>query len=149
MALQLHLPPTSQSHETAFSASFTIYSASGAVLVTGTKSFDASVPNTSGSCYNAPNSLSASNIPTTYEATIYTSVGNYQDQGTSTVGYLTSNQTGTSLRESFTSALTQPVLNVPATKDQCMASGYKNYPQFKNQGDCVSFVASGGKNPAG
>jgi hypothetical protein len=35
----------------------------------------------------------------------------------------------------------------PLTKEQCKNGGWRNVPQFKNQGDCVSFVATGGKNP--
>jgi hypothetical protein len=35
---------------------------------------------------------------------------------------------------------------VPTSKDQCKNGGWRNFPQFKNQGDCVSFVA---ENPAG
>lgn len=33
----------------------------------------------------------------------------------------------------------------PTSKDQCKNDGYKafNNPSFKNQGDCVSYVASG------
>ncbi len=36
--------------------------------------------------------------------------------------------------------------NLPTTKDQCMNGGWRNYLVFKNQGDCVSFVATKGKN---
>ncbi len=35
---------------------------------------------------------------------------------------------------------------LPDTKDQCKKGGWKEYGVFKNQGDCVSFVATGGKN---
>jgi hypothetical protein len=35
---------------------------------------------------------------------------------------------------------------LPITKDQCKSSGWKTYGVFKNQGDCVSFVATKGKN---
>jgi hypothetical protein len=37
----------------------------------------------------------------------------------------------------------------PTSKDQCKKDGWKSFnnPSFKNQGDCVSFVATGGKNP--
>ena len=31
----------------------------------------------------------------------------------------------------------------PTTKDQCKNGGWRNYVVFKNQGDCVSFVATG------
>ena len=34
----------------------------------------------------------------------------------------------------------------PTTKAQCKHGGWKNFPQFKNQGRCVSYVASGGKS---
>jgi hypothetical protein len=36
---------------------------------------------------------------------------------------------------------------LPTSKAQCMNGDWKTYGVFKNQGDCVSFVASGGKNP--
>ena len=37
-------------------------------------------------------------------------------------------------------------LPMPTSKDQCKNGGWKNYgTTFRNQGDCVSFVASGGK----
>ncbi len=35
---------------------------------------------------------------------------------------------------------------LPTSKDQCKNNGWRNFPGFKNQGDCVSFVATGGKN---
>jgi hypothetical protein len=37
----------------------------------------------------------------------------------------------------------------PTSKDQCKNGGWRNFPGFKNQGDCVSFVATGGKTPPG
>ena len=33
---------------------------------------------------------------------------------------------------------------LPITKNECKNGGWET---FKNQGDCVSFVATGGKNP--
>jgi hypothetical protein len=36
-----------------------------------------------------------------------------------------------------------PIL--PSSKDQCMKNGWQSFAVFKNQGDCVSFVATGGK----
>jgi dienelactone hydrolase len=35
----------------------------------------------------------------------------------------------------------------PTSQDQCTNGGWQTYSVFKNQGDCVSFVATGGKNP--
>ncbi len=43
--------------------------------------------------------------------------------------------------------LTKPL---PTSKDQCKKGGWKNYGDtFKNQGDCESFAATGGKNEPG
>jgi hypothetical protein len=38
---------------------------------------------------------------------------------------------------------------LPTTKDQCKNGGWQTYGIFKNQGDCASFVATGGKNRPG
>src|SRR5215211_268563 len=35
----------------------------------------------------------------------------------------------------------------PTSKDQCRGGGWRNFGRFKNQGDCISFVATGGRNP--
>lgn len=47
----------------------------------------------------------------------------------------------------------EPSLPSPTSKDQCKNGGWHNYADangtaFKNQGDCVSYVATGGKNKA-
>jgi hypothetical protein len=34
----------------------------------------------------------------------------------------------------------------PASEDQCKGGGWRSFGVFKNQGDCVSFVTTGGKN---
>jgi hypothetical protein len=36
---------------------------------------------------------------------------------------------------------------LPTSKAQCKNGGWRDFPDFENQGDCVSFVATGGKNP--
>jgi hypothetical protein len=38
-------------------------------------------------------------------------------------------------------------VGAPTTSAQCMNGGWRNFtnPRFKNQGDCVSFVASQGR----
>jgi hypothetical protein len=39
---------------------------------------------------------------------------------------------------------------LPTSTDQCKNGGWQTYGVFKNQGDCVSFVATKGKNqPSG
>jgi hypothetical protein len=52
----------------------------------------------------------------------------------------------------ITNIIVNGVTQVPtpqATKDQCKNGGWKNFtsPVFKNQGDCVSYFATGGRNP--
>ena len=37
--------------------------------------------------------------------------------------------------------------NRPTAKDQCKQGGWETFGVFKNQGDCVSWFATGGKNP--
>ena len=36
-----------------------------------------------------------------------------------------------------------PAAQVPASKDQCKHGGWRNFPQFKNQGQCIAFVNRG------
>jgi hypothetical protein len=36
---------------------------------------------------------------------------------------------------------------LPTSKDQCKNGGWRNFLGFKNEGDCVSFVATHGTNP--
>jgi hypothetical protein len=36
---------------------------------------------------------------------------------------------------------------LPTSNDQCTNGGWQTFGVFKNQGDCVSFVATNGKNP--
>jgi FG-GAP-like repeat len=36
---------------------------------------------------------------------------------------------------------------LPTSKEECKSGGWRRFGVFNNQGDCVSFVATGGKNP--
>jgi len=42
----------------------------------------------------------------------------------------------------------EPDIGPPTSKDQCKDGGWESFnnPSFKNQGDCVSYLATGGKN---
>ena len=100
-----------------------------------------------GSEYAAKSDLS-------YTALITTSAGTFRDTGTSSLHLLQGKNVGTPpnlfdgglFTETFlTSAGVTPVL--PTSKDQCKNGGWQVYGVFKNQGDCESFVATGGKNP--
>jgi parallel beta-helix repeat protein len=45
-----------------------------------------------------------------------------------------------------TSEFAKDIVTLPASADQCKKGGWQAYGVFKSQGDCVSFVATGGKN---
>jgi len=117
------------------SASFTIHS--GDFLITGSKNGDGGAGT---ACKDRLGNTSVETVGS-YQATIHTPTGNYADQGASTTSVATG-ASGTSLFENFTSSLTQPVLIGPTSNDQCKNNGWKNFPQFKNQGQCVSSVQS-------
>jgi hypothetical protein len=38
---------------------------------------------------------------------------------------------------------------LPTSKGDCKHGGWERFGVFKNQGDCVSWVATGGKNQPG
>ena len=77
--------------------------------------------------------------------------GFYADAGTGGVGIFRQDTTwapnGTVAIKITASAT---AVAPPTSKNQCLNSGWAtfNNPSFKNQGDCVSFVATGGKNTA-
>jgi hypothetical protein len=52
---------------------------------------------------------------------------------------------GSTLGEGDIVVVDAPAL--PTSKDQCKNGGWRSFGVFKNQGDCVSFVADKGKNP--
>jgi hypothetical protein len=150
---------------TDFHASFTITSVLG--TISGTKDLPTGVNGVgfcfdySGAPFDQPGAFAGQTIADTqYNATITLPDGSkYADSGTSNVQFNYCNQgtgCGTSASNQFTETyvstglvlITPPPPVVPTSKDQCKNGGYKNYPAlgFKNQGDCVSFVATGGRN---
>jgi hypothetical protein len=85
----------------------------------------------------------------TYEATIQTATGRFLDSGLfSAVFYRCGGCVGPPevFDSAFRSNLDSPVPLRPTTKAQCKNGGWRDFG-FKNQGDCVNFVASGGPNP--
>ena len=124
-----------------FAATFTI--ASGTTTITGSKG--PGVLSGGTRCGTAPPAVL--NASVRYTATIHTPNGNFHDEGTSSLTQTTGSGSAT-LTESFTSSLTEAVLIVPTRKSQCKKGGWRNYPQFKNQGRCVRFVVTG-KPPPG
>jgi hypothetical protein len=116
------------------STTFTI--TSGTTTITGSKAG----PGIGGrSCFPGSSaSLSLTGVP--YTATIHTPNGDFHDEGTSGLTVFVNSSGAATLTEGFTSSLTEPVLIAPTSKNQCKNNGWKAFPQFKNQGQCVSFV---------
>jgi hypothetical protein len=123
---------TAGANSMTLSASFTIHS--GDFLITGSKN-----GGSGGACRDFSGNTGGLVFGLSYQATIHTATINYADQGTSDATVFTG-PSGTTLFENFTSSLTEPVLLAPTNKDQCKNNGWKNFPQFKNQGQCVSSV---------
>ena len=121
-------------HVLTLSASFTIHS--GGFLITGTKN-----GGIGSGCQDSLGNTGGVIDGLSYQATIHTPTGDYADRGTSRAVLFT-NASTTVLEESFTSSLTAPAPIGPTSKDQCKNGGWKGFPQFKNQGQCVSFVES-------
>jgi hypothetical protein len=57
------------------------------------------------------------------------------------------NGSGALLPGSYRITLTGTVPCLPTTKEECKNGGWRGFGVFKNQGGCVSFVATKGKNP--
>ena len=71
----------------------------------------------------------------------------YVNNATGDTGTVSVSASGATGVDTFT-AVFGPQL--PTSKAQCDKGGWQTFPGFKNQGDCVSYVASKGKNkPAG
>jgi hypothetical protein len=125
-----------------FSSTFTITSTSG--MVTGSKRLAGNIPSTA-SCMFLGNGLdvvvSTSGLATTYTATIN---GAQPDTGTATVslrGLL-----GTGAPPTFSENFASTGVVQLTSKEQCKDGGWQSFG-FRNQGDCISFLATGGKNP--
>jgi len=90
-----------------------------------------------------PGSVGGSFGPATFTAD---ENGNFTIGPLGTVGVKTI-FTATVVYQGQTLTQTLAVTCEPATKDECNNGGWKNFFGFKSQGQCVSFVATGGKNP--
>ncbi len=51
--------------------------------------------------------------------------------------------------EFFVSNLTEAIPLLATETEQCRDNGFELFGVFKNQGDCISFVTTHGKNEAG
>ena len=121
---------------TDFSSTFTITSTSG--TVTGTKRL---VGGDSQVLCDDEGSLSTVlNFTTAYTATIN---GTGRDHGAATV-----NISGLPLVPGAAPDFSESFGSAGGAQKQCKHGGWQSFgTMFKNQGDCVSFFATGGKNP--
>ena len=149
-----------------FNATFRIVS--GTTEVTGTKT---TVLTGAGICSvldgaegtlfgfeNAAGSVAYFSLTARYQATIHIATGAFRDEGRATAGLTDADLTGfkpatgqTNTRVAgFGSSFIsdgEVVPLLPTSTDQCKNGGWQVFGVFKNQGDCESFVATGGKNP--
>lgn len=156
---------------TAFHSTFTIDSANG--QVTGTKEMAEPVPGGGGSCRPADQvhqyQVSSGSARTNYEAVILPAGGgSYTTEGLAESSSLyNSDAPGepanfADFTEWFLTG-TPPDSGVdpdpdpdpeperPTTREECMGAGFRDFEElgFRNQGDCVAFVQTGGKNEPG
>jgi hypothetical protein len=139
--------------QTFTSASFTL--ASTSQCQGGSPRFD--VVTTNGTfflgCNNVIPTISGNGATYTFTAATIAAGGNQVPFPTGTitaVDVLIDVQGSADLSNiTFNGQLQVPAAATPTSKDQCKNGGWKTFtdPAFKNQGDCVSFVATGGKNP--
>ena len=88
---------------------------------------------------NGPNAPTTTSGPTTTSTTPTTTAAPTTTSTTTT----TIAPTTTTIAPTTTTTLIAGLTSV----DQCKKSGWETFGVFKNQGDCVSFVATGGSNP--
>jgi hypothetical protein len=133
-----------------FKATFTIDSPAGQVA--GSKELGPGDPSLDslGICTEpaGPHIVVAQSADLRYTAEIRTPDDKaFTDQGQTGVAF--SDQSGsTFFFELFRSDLLEPEPLMPSTKEQCKDGGYERFG-FKNQGDCVRFVQTQGRNEAG
>ena len=129
-------------HLLTFSGTFTIKDSAGTTTVTGTKSFSTTSVSEATCDFAGPGGTELDgSIYTTYRATI---TGTGQDSGNANIS-IVDDAFGSVTPTLFFS---ESFGSTGALEKQCRQSGWKSFGTlFKNQGDCVSFAATGGKNP--
>jgi hypothetical protein len=158
----LSVGPMLTYHET-----FTIDSPSSATTITGTKDgvlappptpfFGDARPAVCGEFSDTPQGSGYTNFIetyTNYDARIDAPDGVFRDHGFAFVeaaDFFVQLGQGDTQGLGFTQAWQSTSFGraAPTTADDCKNGGWRNYPElgFKNQGDCVSYVATGGRNP--
>ena len=146
------IPGTDENELLSFDATFRIDESPGVTVVRGTKSSDGGTL-TYGCTNDGPINALGGTAAATYEATINpTSGGTCTDSGASNVDLQTSAIPGGDPRQIILGSFTETFLSEttaaacqPTSFEDC--ADFESFEAFKNHGDCVSFVATGGKNP--
>jgi hypothetical protein len=126
---------------TQWDSTFTI--TSGEITITGTKHLSIS-PFNGGVCIGS--AVNGWVVDLTYSATISTPAGSFHDEGSAHSQAALGGGVSGGFIEDFESSLAAPIPLLPTSKEQCKNGRFGTFAVFKNQGDCVSFLASGGKN---
>lgn len=129
-------------HLLTFSSNFTIKDSAGTTTVTGTKSLSTTDVSEATCTFGGPGGTELDgSIYTTYRATIG---GAVQDSGNAKIS-IVDDAFGS---DSPTLFFSESFGSTGAVEKQCKHGGWRSFGTlFKNQGDCVSFFATGGKNP--
>ena len=117
---------------------------SGQTAPTGKVSFTSSGPGAFSpgiACTLAPASSSSASCSVTYTPSANASAVRSDS--------ITANYNGDSAHATSSGSTNVTVLSLPSSTEQCKDGSWQNFVVFKNQGDCVSFVATGNKNPPG
>jgi hypothetical protein len=108
---------------------------SGSTTVTGTKTATA----VSGICELSASTIFSGRAQGPYDATIAAPQGVVSDHGTA----VTDLNDLIASPNTITFILNETFASGPTTEDQCKKGGWRNFPQFTNQGQCVRFVRTG------
>ena len=129
-------------HVLTFASSFTIKNTAGTITVTGTKSLPTGSTNEVECSFAGPGGTEVQgSIGANYRATI---PGVGQDSGTATVS-IDDDEFGSAVQ---LLSFSENFGSTGAGQQQCKHGGWKSFGTlFKSQGDCVSFLATHGKNP--
>lgn len=125
---------------------------SGYTTHTFTKTFDLGVVESGTLSFTADNTATAIvngvnvGANAVWETVATVDITSALTSGTNTISIVASNQGGPGGLLALLD-ITHTPLRAPATKDDCKNGGWGSFnnPAFTNQGDCVSFVATGGK----
>lgn len=144
----------------AFTASFSIESPVG--RITGSKVFDPIAPQV-GRCFGGVGSPGT--FPVRWEATIESGDCRYTDRGRGNASLVYDERVPPGelplfsetftlsdlLTPQFLDCVAEPPPAVPTSAEQCRDGGFRDFLSlaFRNQGDCVSFVRTGGRNEPG